>query len=181
MFIGNGLKYIFGKSKHQPLRILEMGFGTGLNMLLTLFAAQKQGREVDYTGVEAYPPEFNEISQLNYSSCIPELTDEIFSAVHKQEWNVPVRIDEHFQLTKLRCRFEALELGDSFDLIYFVQPELWTEDIFQKMYDALNPEGVLVTYSSKGSVKRCLVDIGFEIERLKGPPGKRHMLRATKH
>ncbi len=187
VFIENGLEYyISGAKTATPLvSILEIGFGTGLNAFLTLLFAEKQPLLINYCGVEAYPVSASEVAQLNY----PELLNtsaEVFEKLHRSSWETPNTITDEFSLTKRKQLFSEIKDKEAFDIIYFdafgarVQPELWTESIFRQMYEALLPNGVLVTYSSKGSVRRAMQAVGFIVERLPGPPGKRHMLRATK-
>ena len=185
VFIKNGL-YQFGAK--PKLSILEIGFGTGLNGFISYLEAKKSKFIIDYVGVEAYPIEQEEITKLNY---VQELKAEneadIFVNMHNVSWNKKHEIDLSFSLTKRRQFFTEIADVNTFNLIYFdafgarVQPDLWTVTIFQKMYDALKLNGVLVTYSAKGSVRRALQEVGFTVERLPGPPGKREMLRATKH
>ncbi len=183
VFIDAGLRLF----KDQPISILEIGFGTGLNALITLMLAKELSLEIRYTGVEKYPVPENEIRQLNY---ISELKAEAykmhFSKMHETAWNSRVAISSHFSLQKVQKDFMRIEDENLFNLIYFdafgarVQPELWTEELFSKMFDALTPGGVLVTYAAKGSVRRAMQAVGFLVERLPGPPGKREMLRAKK-
>lgn len=183
VFIKSGLSLF----KDRSLSILEIGFGTGLNCLITLLEAQKLNLKVQYTGVEAYPISSEELEQLNY---ISELKADAFSTyfqkMHDSLWEKEIEISDTFRLSKEQTEFKNLEHTNQFNLIYFdafgarVQPELWTEVIFSKMYAALQNEGVLVTYSAKGSVRRAMQAVGFIVERLPGPPGKREMLRATK-
>lgn len=173
------------KSESKHISILEIGFGTGLNAILTLLAAKDHNLAIDYCGVEAYPVSDAELHALNYPEAL-ELKDTSFSALHKSDWESFQQITENFKLLKQQKDFVEIDDINSYDVIYFdafgarVQPELWTEPIFEKMYVALKPNGVLVTYACKGSVKRALKSVGFTIERLEGPPGKRHMLRAIK-
>lgn len=184
VFIKNGLR-AFNNGK---ITILEIGFGTGLNSFITYLEAQKANLIIDYVGVEAYPLKGEEIEKLNY---VDELGvkafAEDFSLMHSLSWNVKHDLNESFSLTKREQFFDKIEDEDTFNLIYFdafgarVQPDLWTVEIFQKMYNALKSNGILVTYSAKGSVRRAMQEVGFEVERLPGPPGKREMLRATKH
>ncbi|WP_408046590.1 tRNA (5-methylaminomethyl-2-thiouridine)(34)-methyltransferase MnmD [Tenacibaculum crassostreae] len=180
VFIKNGLKYVDGKTAS----ILEIGFGTGLNCFITLLEADKS---IDYVGVEAYPVAKAEVEKLNY---VVELEAEnkqnLFDKIHEVSWEEKHEITSNFSLTKRKQFFSEITDKNCFDLIYFdafgarVQPDLWTEDIFKIMFDALKVDGVLVTYSAKGSVRRAMQSVGFEVERLPGPPGKREMLRATK-
>ncbi len=185
VFIEMGLFHYLKNITPKPLNILEIGLGTGLNALITQVEAVKINITIDYTGVEAYPIEVSEIEKLNYSAQL-NVSDEVFKKIHKVAWETPTNISNNFSLTKRKQFFSEIEDKNVFHIIYFdafgarVQPELWTEVIFQKMYDALTQNGVLVTYSAKGSVRRAMQAVGFTIERLPGPPGKREMLRAIK-
>jgi tRNA U34 5-methylaminomethyl-2-thiouridine-forming methyltransferase MnmC len=183
VFIKNGLSLF----ANQNISILEIGFGTGLNCFITFLEAQKMNLDVDYVGVEAYPLAAEEVEKMNYVNQL-EANEfaAIFDKMHKQDWGVKGKISSDFSLTKRKQFFNEINHENKFDLIYFdafgarVQPELWTEEIFEKMHKALKPEGVLVTYSAKGSVRRAMLAVGFLVEKLPGPPGKREMLRATK-
>ena len=183
VFIKNGLETHNGKD----LAILEIGFGTGLNCFITLLEASKKKLRIDYSGVEAYPIGEDEILQLNYVS---ELDSRNFShkfeEMHLFDWDIKQKVHDDFFLTKRKQFIKDINDVDAFDIIYFdafgarVQPELWTEDIFKKMYDSLKKDGVLVTYSAKGSVRRAMIAVGFTVTKLPGPPGKREMLHAVK-
>ncbi len=184
VFVESGFRFL--QPKLNEINLLEVGFGTGLNALLTLL--QKGKTKVNYTAIEAHPPNSNLIAQLNYPQQTgnPAAAD-IFELMHDCSWEVFHEIFEGFRLKKILGKIEEIELAaNTFDLVYFdafapdVQPELWTAAIFTKLHRAMTSGGVLVTYSSKGLVKRNLTEAGFTIERLPGPPGKRHMLRATK-
>ncbi|RMA57903.1 tRNA (5-methylaminomethyl-2-thiouridine)(34)-methyltransferase MnmD [Ulvibacter antarcticus] len=185
VFIKTGLHYAVEKRDTKSISILEIGFGTGLNAYLTLQQAIERDWKIDYTGVEGYPVSASEIAQLNYPSLINASEDE-FQILHTSVWEKPSEIHKNFQLRKQKKFFSEIEATSEFDLIYYdafgarVQPELWTEAVFQRMYDALKPKGVLVTYAAKGSVRRAMQTVGFTTERLPGPPGKREMLRAVK-
>jgi len=186
VFIKHGLIHFFEKTGCQSLNILEIGFGTGLNAFLSCLEADKLPLEISYHGVEAYPVSTDEIDQLNYAQLISKEHSSDFKKIHDSAWGEPVDITSTFKLTKEKLFFSEISDENSFDLIYFdafgprVQPELWTESMFNKMHEVLTDHGVLVTYSAKGDVKRALMACGFDVERLQGPPGKRHMLRATK-
>ncbi len=180
VFIKNGLELF----KNKPISILEIGFGTGLNCFITYL---EHTAKVDYVGVEAYPVAKEEIHKLNYVKELKaEEKTEKFQLIHELAWEVKNEIASNFLLTKRQQFFQDIEDESSFDLVYFdafgarVQPELWSEMIFKKMYTAMKMGGVLVTYSAKGSVRRAMEAVGFEVERLPGPPGKREMLRAKK-
>ncbi len=170
------------------ISILEIGFGTGLNAFITLLEAEKLKAPVNYFGVEGYPVLMDEINQLNYPKKLnAENKASLFSKLHDVSWEDPHKITPYFTLAKQNKFFSEIKDKDCYNIIYFdafgarVQPELWTERIFQKMYDALQTKGILITYSAKGSVRRAMETVGFKVERLPGPPGKREMLRATKH
>lgn len=181
VFIKNGLDII----SSDEVSILEIGFGTGLNCFITFLKAKKR---IDYVGVEAYPVSKEEAEKMNY---VTELNAEehqvVFDTIHNISWDTPHKISPNFTLTKREQFFKDISDNCKFNLIYFdafgarVQPELWTEEIFKKMHKALKPNGILVTYAAKGSVRRAMQSVGFSVERLQGPPGKREMLRATKN
>ncbi len=183
VFIKSGLSLY----KNKEIRVLEIGFGTGLNCFITLLESKKHNLKIDYVGVEAYPISNNEVEALNYTSELKaEDKSSVFKQIHDCVWEERLKIQDDFYLTKQKKFFKEIDDENTFDLIYFdafgarVQPELWTEEIFEKMYIALKNDGVLVTYSAKGSVRRAMLAVGFVVERLEGPPGKREMLRAIK-
>jgi tRNA U34 5-methylaminomethyl-2-thiouridine-forming methyltransferase MnmC len=181
------IKHGFDLFKKQDVYILEIGFGTGLNALITLLEATKSNKKITYYGVEAYPVSTEELAQLNYISelNVPDFKQH-FEQMHSAPWETEVTLSDGFLLYKNQCKFTEIAYEDRMDLIYFdafgarVQPELWTEDMFAMMFKALKKDGVLVTYAAKGSVRRAMQKVGFKVERLPGPPGKREMLRARK-
>ena len=180
VFINSGLKLV----SSEKVAILEIGFGTGLNCFITYLESK---RLIDYVGVEAYPVIAEEVEKMNFIAVLDAEKDRtVFSKIHNVSWNEKHQITNDFSLTKRKQFFEDIDDKDTFNLIYFdafgarVQPQLWTEDIFLKMYNALKNDGILVTYSAKGSVRRAMQAVGFVVERLPGPPGKREMLRARK-
>ena len=184
VFIKNGLDLF---QKQDAISILEIGFGTGLNAFIT-FLETINKEKVNYVGVEAYPISQEEIAQMNYVSELDsEMYQEIFDKMHSCDWENQQTITENFLLTKRKQFFQDIEDKNQFDLIYFdafgfpLQPELWSEVIFKKMYDALLPKGTLVTYACRSSIKNAMLSVGFSIEKLPGAPGKREMLRATKN
>ncbi|WP_163401292.1 tRNA (5-methylaminomethyl-2-thiouridine)(34)-methyltransferase MnmD [Flavobacterium fluviatile] len=183
VFIKNGLSLFGGK----PVSILEIGFGTGLNAFITFLEADEQQQNIEYTGAEAYPVASEEVLAMNYVSELEaDAFENIFKKMHECEWNEKIAITSHFSLTKRKQFFHEINDFETFDLIYFdafgyrVQPELWSTEIFQKMYNSLKPNGVLVTYAARGIVKRSMIEVGFTVEKLAGPPGKREMFRAVK-
>lgn len=180
VFIKNGLAIFEG----QPVSILEIGFGTGLNAFITYLESVKSGQAINYTGVEAYPVAMDEVAQLNYVSQLQagQEQDE-FELMHSSDWEKPVSISENFTLTKRKQFFNEIDDIASFDLIYFdafgyhAQPELWTAQIFLKMRNALRKNGILVTYACRTVIRKAMIEAGLETEKLPGPPGKREMLR----
>ena len=170
------------------ISILEIGFGTGLNCFITFLESIEKGKSINYVGVEAFPVTNDEVSKLNYVSELKATNQQVvFDKIHECTWEERHKVSSDFWLTKRKQFFKDITDVNQFDLIYFDafgaehQPELWTVDIFKKMYKALKVNGILVTYSAKGSVRRAMQEVGFSVERLDGPPGKREMLRATKH
>lgn len=168
----------------EPLRILEIGLGTGLNALVTLQAAD---RPIWYTGVEAYPVTTEEAALLNY----PELSGEpgareAFTDLHAAPWDEWHTWRPDFHIYKLQGLIESFTLSEPVHLIYFdafapnKQPDMWTDEVFARMYDMLLPGGRLTTYCAKGSVRRSMQSLGLEIGRPPGPPGKREMLVGDK-
>jgi tRNA U34 5-methylaminomethyl-2-thiouridine-forming methyltransferase MnmC len=183
VFIEEG--YEFYKSlrpETDAIKILEYGFGTGLNALLT--AMQATDRKVSYTGVEAFPVTKEEVNAMEYGDLLHQ--QDLYDKIHQIPWEQPHEITENFELQKRELMFENINFITQFDLVYFdafgprTQPELWTLEIFQAAFYAMKSSGVLVTYCAAGQVRRNLQQAGFVIERLPGPPGKREMLRAIK-
>lgn len=183
VFIQKGFMEYSIKSKH--IRLLEVGFGTGFNALLTLQCSRQAGIDVHYHCVEIHPLSWELVRQLEYVQ--PNEPDyALFQHMHDSRWNVEVPLTDAFVLYKDNRSLLDLITDEPFDLIYFdafapdKQPELWTAEVFNRLYSQMSPGGILVTYSSKGVVKRHMINAGFAVERLPGPPRKRHMLRATK-
>ncbi len=183
VFIEAGLKQF----KNRHIRILEMGFGTGLNALLTLAETNKSNISIYYTGIEKYPLESTIIESLNYESIIDPTWKGMLKLIHDSPWQQEVLIKPEFILKKLQCDMHEMELADEFDLVYFdafapeKQPELWTEDLFRQIFLSMRSHSILTTYSSKGTVRRNLKAAGFRVEKIPGPPGKREMTRAYKY
>lgn len=183
VFIKNGLFLC----KEESVSVLEIGFGTGLNAFITLLESEKTNQNIDYVGVEGFPISTEEISQMNYASQlnVGSYVD-FFKQLHATSWEDKHLISSHFQLTKRNQLFTEITDKNQFDVIYFdafgyrVQPELWSTEIFLKMYNALNINGLIVTYACRGPIKKAMIEAGFQIEKLAGPPGKREMLRGFK-
>lgn len=183
VFIEAGLHY----KNLLKISILEIGFGTGLNAWLTLLEAPKLSLNISYVGVEAYPVAEEVWQQMNFDTLANDTgLQNAFSKLHDSDWEQWNQITPNFKLLKKQMFFHDIDFSQEFDLIYFdafgyrVQPELWSETIFAKMYQVLKPNGVLVTYACRGPIKRAMQANGFLVEKLPGPAGKREMLRAIK-
>jgi len=169
----------------QELRVLEIGFGTGLNGLLTIFESLKEKRIVYYHGVEKYPLTMDEALLLNYDSLLVNSGISILD-FHRKAWEEDYKIAPSFTLRKEKADIRNFKATGLFDVIYFdafapdIQPELWSTEIFKKIYNLTAPGGVLTTYSVKGDVRRSLITAGFEVEKIPGPKGKKEILRAWK-
>ena len=168
----------------NTVRVFEMGFGTGLNILLTHEYAALNHQKIDVTSIELFPLEEEIWANLDYSINTSE--KETFIKLHQLPWEKRGAIGDHITLLKEKVSLEDIQYENDFDIIYYdafgpdKQPHLWTPTIFSKLYKLLDYNGILVTYSAKGQVRRDLVSAGFEVERIQGPPGKREMLRARK-
>lgn len=182
VFIKNGLSLF----ERQTISILEIGFGTGLNSFITFLETQKSNQTTDYVGVEAYPVTLDEAMLMNYPNEIDTSQTQVFKQMHECSWEEKHPISPNFTLTKRQQFFQDIKDENAFDLIYFdafgfrVQPELWSEQIFAAMFKALKPNGVLVTYACRTSIKNAMLSAGFSVKKLPGAPGKREMLRANK-
>ncbi len=182
IFIKCGLNF----SKADPLRIFEVGFGTGLNAFLTAIDAASKNRKIFYTSLEKYPLPESLISELNYKSFFPGEATCLFDRIHKGKWNIAEEISNNFTLKKIEGDITKQEIRGDYDLIFFdafgpdKQPEMWTEEVFKKIAGITVPNGILLTYSVKGDVKRMLRNYGFKVYRLTGPPGKHQIIRAVK-
>jgi tRNA U34 5-methylaminomethyl-2-thiouridine-forming methyltransferase MnmC len=183
IFIEAGLNFIAQKT--DKINILEIGFGTGLNALLTCLEAEKKSLLINYSSIELFPLKEDVFLKLNYSEQIQyQDIHDIFIRLHQCFWDQEVFFSDHFSLLKMMISLQDyVPVNQYFDLIYFdafgpdIQPEMWTLDVFKKMASGLKSGGVLVTYSSKGTVKRNMKEAGFIIEKLPGPVGKREILR----
>ncbi|WP_321348929.1 tRNA (5-methylaminomethyl-2-thiouridine)(34)-methyltransferase MnmD [uncultured Draconibacterium sp.] len=184
VYLNNGFRH---NQAPNPI-VLEIGFGTGLNALLTAIEAEKTHRKTTYITLEKFPVKPEEIQQLNYGSLISEQAEKIYSALHKKEWNLKSKISPYFDILKLKTDLTQFDFNDipTVDVVYFdafgpdKQPEMWDEEIFRKLFSISNQNANLVTYSAKGEIRRRMERSGYISERLPGPPGKRQMLRATR-
>ena len=182
IFINDG----FRQCKKETIKVLEIGFGTGLNTFLTLIEAEKENKSVIYTGLEFYPVETDEAVKLNFPELIEPDKRTQFEALHSCEWNRKVNITRNFALIKQQVDFTKTEFSEKYDVFYFdafspeKQPEMWSEKLFEKLYLCADENAILTTYCAKGSVRRAMQSAGFVVERLPGPIGKREILRARK-
>ncbi len=183
VFIEAGLAAVLLRKPH--VRIFEMGFGTGLNAFLTLHYCQPTGKSCHFETVEAFPISTTDARQFNFPAQLGA-DAAAFHALHDAPWNEPIAISPTFDLLKWQMPVAEAPLTGQFDVVFFdafdpaTQPDLWESPILGKMYDALAPGGVFVTYCAKGVVKRTLREVGFTVEGIPGPPGKREMTRAVK-
>jgi tRNA U34 5-methylaminomethyl-2-thiouridine-forming methyltransferase MnmC len=170
----------------KAISIFEVGFGTGLNTFLSVIENGKEGRSIYYEAIDTNPLKPEEYNRLHYANLFAGVPESTFNLLHNSKWNEDVHINPTFILHKKECSLLEYRTTNRFDLIYFdafapsSQPELWGIDIFQKMYSITTPGGMLVTYCAKGAVRRAMIAAGYKIEKLRGAPGKREMLRASR-
>ena len=184
VFISAGLRQM----KNSAVSILEIGFGTGLNALLSLAESMRSGQTIRYIAIEKYPLSATIWNRLNYMEILPDSDPHVFNALHDADWNKQTQITDNFSLLKLSSDLLDLDYSDFpfIDLVYFdafspeKQPELWETIVFRKIAEHCNPGAKFVTYCAKGAVRRSLTEVGYTVERIPGPPGKREMLRGTK-
>ncbi len=192
VFVEAGLRY--QSIDKDSISVLDIGFGTGLNCIASLFFAFQQNMSLEYVGLEAFPVPAKTLADLDYPSILDWDEDQtgLYHQMQAFDWDGKPQHLKTFQknislsVAKRKQRFEELSDLEQYDVIYYdafapeAQPELWTVEMFERMYNALKPSGALVTYCAKGQVKRNMKAVGFSVERLKGPPGKREMTRAMK-
>lgn len=184
VFIEAGLKYLIGNLISPVFKIFEMGLGTGLNAFLTAIEAEKNGTKIQYTAIEQFPITSAEALLLNYPSVLGSAA--LFHAIHQCKWNEASSINGYFSLNKVDTDLLKFSSPEHFNLVYYdafapgAQPHLWTKEVFEKLFSMLEPNGILVTYCSKGEVRRAMISAGFIVKKLPGPPGKREILRAFK-
>jgi tRNA U34 5-methylaminomethyl-2-thiouridine-forming methyltransferase MnmC len=172
----------FNQCAKNTIHVLEMGFGTGLNTLLTALEAGKRKVPVVYTALEKYPLPAEITGALNYSG----IDKTLFHQIHAAEWEKPVALSPFFCLHKINTGFNDYTYPGGYDVVYYdafapgKQPDVWSQALFETLYAAMNAGGILTTYCAKGMIRRMLQQAGFAVERIPGPPGKREMLRARK-
>lgn len=183
IFIRNGLE---AHAPKKSINIFEVGFGTGLNAFLTLLFSTHEQQEIRYESIEQYPVNQETVKKLNFATNMSKREQEMFSSLHSAEWDKWVNLFPGFSFKKNQKDFTDFAPEGMYDIIYFdafspeVQPELWEQDLFNKLYEKSNSEAILTTYSSKGIIRRRLIEAGFNVEKIPGPPGKREILRAVK-
>lgn len=185
VFIKHGLDSFCERFSNNPVNILEVGFGTGLNALLTAQRAALINRNIHYTTLEAFPLSEEIWSQLNYAGS-PDAKN-LFQEIHRADWSRMQKISPTFNLLKCKCKFQEADLlPGSFDIVYYdafapsKQPEMWNYTILEKVVHFLRPGGIFVTYCAKGQLKRDLTALKMQVETLPGPPGKKEMVKALK-
>jgi tRNA U34 5-methylaminomethyl-2-thiouridine-forming methyltransferase MnmC len=187
VFIEKGIRFWRTKSGlPKTVDIFEVGFGTGLNALLAAQFAMENEVKINFTSVEPFPLDLDIINQLNYAQLIgQDKFKTVFKELHLAEWDKTVEIDPYFSVHKVKSKLEDFQTVDKFDVLFFdafapsKQAELWTADLLEKCHNLLKEGGVFTTYSAKGQLKRDLKSVGFEVETLPGPPGKKEMVRGV--
>ncbi|WP_133406970.1 tRNA (5-methylaminomethyl-2-thiouridine)(34)-methyltransferase MnmD [Parashewanella tropica] len=190
VYIQCGLEYYISNrsDSRDPITILEFGFGTGLNALLTLQHCTHSNTRVHYISLEPFPVPAATALQLNYTDNLAQPYPELFRQLHTCEWNNTVKITENFELKKLNQKLHETKLEpNSIDIIFYdafapsKQPDAWEKQLFEKCFEALKPNGLLVSYCANGQFKRDLKSIGFTLDQCKGPMGRREITRAWKN
>ncbi len=184
IFIDAGLR----KCSKSEIKVLEIGFGTGLNAFLSALESEENNINIRYTALEFYPISLSDAKKLNFPKMLNPSKESLFETIHATKWEESEEITPQFSIQKHYLDFsnpQNFVTEKQFDVIYFdafapeKQPEMWTLQIFQKIYSLCEPDAILTTYCAKGSIRRMLQEVGFKVERLPGPPGKREILRAT--
>ncbi|RYF92647.1 MAG: SAM-dependent methyltransferase [Chitinophagaceae bacterium] len=185
VFIDAGFRYQQEASQEDSIRIFEMGFGTGLNALLTLIAAAESSRVVQYTTIEQFPLENDKTAALNYCEQLQrEDMKEVFVKMHGGEWGIELPLTPGFSIRKIKADLLSWIPDQRFNIVYYdafaptAQPLLWTTEIFSKIFEMIEPGGAMVTYCSKSEVRRAMKAAGFTVTKIPGPRGKREMVRA---
>jgi tRNA U34 5-methylaminomethyl-2-thiouridine-forming methyltransferase MnmC len=185
VFLNSGLKYWLQFNPPDKVSILEIGFGTGLNFLLSAEYCHQQNIQFDYTGIEAYPLTIEMISHTGYDEYIPAELWKTFINNYSRSLQAPTNITANCTLQIANCKLLDFNSDSLYDVIYFDafaaihQPEMWNEEAIQHTLKFLRPGGVFVTYAITGNLKRIIKAAGLKVEKAPGAPGKREMLRAT--
>jgi len=186
VFIRNGLQFFVETNQPSLVSIFEVGFGTALNALLSLFFSIKNNIQIDYTSIETFPIDWETASRLNYPAQLNR-SENYFGLLHQTEWNKKTKITPGFSLLKIKTSIQDFDFQvNHFDVIFFdafapkKQPEMWEMPVLEKCIQSLKSKGIFITYCAQGQLKRNLKSLGLVVESLPGPPGKREMVRATK-
>ncbi len=192
VFLEQGLRAFISKkvnTQQEPITVFEIGYGTGLNALLFANFATENKVQIQYTGIDILPLSKALMEQLNYVQLLPAISKKHFEQLNEAAWDEHTQINDCFEINKFHTdlhQFDYTQYIQTFDLILMdafapdKQPDMWQNKVFKDFYLLCKPEAIVVTYTSKGTVKRGLLEAGFTVEKLPGPPMKRHMLRATK-
>ncbi len=186
VFIKEGLHYYLENNNNKNISIIEVGFGTGLNAMLSYLETINNNLNLRYQSLETIPLPYSLVQDLQYNNYWSELDENRFALMHQGNWDEFIEISNGFKLKKINESLLDFKTSDLFDLVYFdafgpdKQTELWQLEIFEKLFSMMNKGAIFVTYASKGDVRRALLAAGFKVEKIAGPPRKRHMLRAIK-
>lgn len=185
VFLRSGLEYFLSINNTNNVSILEIGFGTGLNFLLSADYCIPQNITLDYTGIEAYPVPESMIAQTGYDEYVSPAIWEQFISSYPYSLQHPVNLNKNCKLQIANCKLNDFASERQYDIIYFdafavaYQPEMWDEAAITHTLQFLKPGGVFVTYAITGNLKRTIKALGLKVEKAPGAPGKREMLRAT--
>jgi len=186
VFMASGLHHVLHTTGAAPLRVFEMGLGTGLNAWLSALVAEESARDLSYIAFEKHPLPVDFAGSLDYPGSYRPDRRDLFMAIHQAPWQTWVSPGQGFRIFKHQADLMITDPPGDLDLVFYdpfgpeCQPELWTEDLLGRVCARMRPGGVLVTYCAKGQVRRHLQQSGMQVERLQGPPGKREMIRATR-
>ena len=187
VYINAGLENFLGKNKKQSISILEVGLGTGLNLLLTLKYAKKNNLKIQYHAIEPFPLDNTILKKLNFNNKLEGFDKKVYEKIHHPKNLEPIDLSNNISFTKSITRLEQISFeNEKYDLVFFdafapsKQPDIWSIENFKIIREAMKKDGIMVTYSSSGKLKKILKELKFKIEKLAGPKGKKEMTRAVK-
>ena len=187
VYINAGLENFLGKNKKQSISILEVGLGTGLNLLLTLKYAKKNNLKIQYHAIEPFPLDNTILKKLNFNNKLEGFDKKVYEKIHHPKNLEPIDLSNNISFTKSITRLEQISFeNEKYDLVFFdafapsKQPDIWSIENFRIIREAMKKDGIMVTYSSSGKLKKILKELKFKIEKLAGPKGKKEMTRAVK-
>ena len=187
VYINAGLENFLGKNKKQSISILEVGLGTGLNLLLTLKYAKKNNLKIQYHAIEPFPLDNTILKKLNFNNKLEGFDKKVYEKIHHPKNLEPIDLSNNISFTKSITRLEQISFeNEKYDLVFFdafapsKQPDIWSVENFRIIKEAMKKDGIMVTYSSSGKLKKILKELKFKIEKLAGPKGKKEMTRAVK-